>query len=82
MGWLSLLSGVVSLLSALWGQFFSDSATLSRWKIALARKQALQHAEADRLKAEYERIAKEPDLYGKALADKLHETARKLRHKP
>ena len=76
------MSGLLSGLIKVWEQFGSDTAVLNRWKIALARKQALQQAEKDRLQAEYDRIAASPDLTGQALLDKLNETARKLRHKP
>ena len=77
MGWLSLVSGLLSGLIKVWEQFGSDTAVLNRWKVALARKQAFQQAEKDRLQAEYARIAATPDLKGKALVDKLNELAKR-----
>ena len=71
MGWLSLVSGLLSGLIKVWEQFGSDTAVLNRWKVQLARKQALQQAEKDRLRAEYDRIAASPDLKGEDLAKKL-----------
>lgn len=82
MGWLSLLTVGLTLVSAMYTQFFGDAAILNRWKLALADKQARQQVEAERLKATYERIAHEPELSGQALAEKLNETMRKLKHQP
>ena len=79
--WLSLLVGVVAILRWVAG-FWSDTAILNRWKLALAHKQAQQQVEAERLRATYQRIKSEPDLTGQALVDKLNETVRKLRPKP
>lgn len=82
MGWLTLVTTVVGLLVSVYRQFWSDSAMLKRLELKYAALQARQEVEAERLRATYERIAREPELTGKALADKLNETARKLRHKP
>ena len=82
MSWLTLVTSVVGLLVLVYKQFWSDSATLKRLELKYTALQARQEVEAERLKATYERIARESELSGQALADKLNETARKLRHKP
>ena len=82
MGWLSIAATLLSGLVKIWEQFGSDTAILNRLKTKQAEIKGRQEAEADRLKADYERIWGEPDLTGQALVDKLNQTARKLRHKP
>ena len=77
MGWLSLASGLLSGLLKVWEQFGSDTAVLHRWKVNLARKQALQQAEKDRLQAEYDRIAATPDLKGEDLLKRLNELSKR-----
>lgn len=80
MGWLSLVSGLLSGLIKLWEQFGSDTAILARLKEKQAGVRGRQEAEAARLKAEYKRFELEPDLKGKALADKLNEIAKRARN--
>lgn len=80
--WLTLVTTIAGLLVSLYRQFWSDSAMLKRLELKYAALQARQAVEAERLKATYERIAREPELFGKALADKLNETVRKLKHRP
>ena len=82
MSWLTIATSVVGLLVMLYRQFGSDSAMLKRLELKYAALQARQAVEAERLKATYERIAHEPEQSGKALADRLTETAKKLRHQP
>ena len=82
MTWLTLVMTVVGLLVSVYRQFWSDSAMLKRLELKYAALQARQEVEAERLRATYERIAREQELTGQALADKLNETARKLRPKP
>lgn len=69
MTWLSALLG---LLYGIWQKFFSDPAELKRKQLAEAARLAEERVEAERLKAAYERIQREPDKHGKDLVDDLN----------
>ena len=77
MGWLSLVSTLLSGLIRLWEQFGSDTAILNRLKVKQASIQGRQAAEAARLKDAYRRFELAPDLKGQALVDKLTELSKR-----
>ena len=78
MSWLTLAVSILALLRWM-ASFWSDTAMLNRWKLALERKKAQQQVEAERLKATYERIQREPPTSGAQLADDLNASLTRLR---
>ena len=72
MGYLSILSGVLTLLVKVYEQFWSDSAILARLKQKQTDVRLSQATEAVRLSEEYAKIAAQHREAGQALADALN----------
>ena len=79
MSYLTVAISILGVLVSLYRQFWSDSAILKRLELKLVELKARQDVEAERLRATYERIDREPEQSGQELADRLNETSAKLR---
>jgi len=76
MGYLSILSSVLTILVKVWEQFFSDSATLARLKERQADIQGRITAESASLRRDYLRIEAQPDKTGQDLVDSLNKSVK------
>ena len=72
MGYLSILSTLLTVLVKVWEQFFSDSATLARLKQKQADIRGRVSAERASLERDYLRIEAQPDKTGQDLIDSLN----------
>lgn len=69
---LTILAILLRLGNGIWERFFSPSATLKRWEEWAIQRKTRTEDERARLKAEEERIDKEPPKTGQDLVDELN----------
>lgn len=79
MSYLSVAISVLGVLVALYRQFWSDAAMLKTLQLKLESLKSRQAVEAERLKATYARIEREPHKFGNELADQLNKSSEDLR---
>jgi hypothetical protein len=77
--YLTVAVSILGVLVSLYRQFWSDSAILKRLELKLTELKARQDVEAERLRALYDRIDREPETTGQNLADQLNRSSDQLR---